>query len=166
MMEIWTSKIAASARPACRSARSRTVRSRSMAFANASWSRASSCGCSRSSITRIGISGTSQRRRYTGPTTIPGEAGIPVSMEGIPFPVSGLAEVPGDERGQRFDRLFGIVAVRPYDEFRAALRGEHHHAHDGQREEHHGRDDALPVDLEVVSHEDDVRREARSRLHD
>ena len=96
-MEICTSKIAASSGPTCCSALARRFRRRSRARANASRKRAISASMAPSSMSRCRTSGTSHRSKCTGPTTMPGDAGMPRSTDCISF----LRTAPRRERPTR-----------------------------------------------------------------
>jgi hypothetical protein len=74
-------------------------------------------------------------------------------MDGIA--ASALAELAGDQLGERIYRLLFVGTISSHDDLGAALRGEHHDAHN-----------TLAVHVEIITHECDVRSEAGRGLND
>jgi hypothetical protein len=88
---------------------------------------------------------------------MPGDAGMPIIRPSIAArsPVILFSEAVSNHFADSVDRGVSVIAFGTNGHERAVLRREHHYDHD-----------TLCVDLEVVTHNDDVALEFRRGLDD
>src|SRR6185295_4464694 len=150
-MRIWASKMRDSSGPARWSTRSPRPCRWETTYSTASRKRRTSSSTWSGRTVRSGTSGKSIRTMKAGAQATPGDTPIPRS-DGA---TSVLPETAGHQLGQRRHRLLGVGAVGADRDEAAALRGEHHDAHD-----------ALGVHFQAVLGQRDVGLERAGQPHD
>src|SRR5690606_28032867 len=147
----WGSKIFASTGPSRSAAFRWTSLTCCLAHSRASSKRSTSRSTSSGATIPPCMTGISQWSTYAGPTTIPGDAGMP-SRTRLTLS-SLLTERTLDERRQLIERVHRVLAGGADHDLAPVLRGQHHDAHD-----------ALAVDLQIALGHGDVRLEPAGEL--